>query len=89
MLISAFNCSTDSESKLKKLKRVLDGLVGKEVECEVVFDHRQSSAHVDCIIYYVPGFRHKKLLKCTVCVLCRRGLVVNETYFERPVCTSK
>lgn len=62
--MSAFNCPTDSESKLKKFKRVLDGLVGNEVECEVVFDRSHTSANVDGIIYYVTGFICKRLLKC-------------------------
>lgn len=58
---SEYNCRNDSESKLEKLRRRLDGLIDKEVECEATFDHTYAAAEVvDCIIYYVTGFMCKK-----------------------------
>lgn len=66
---------------------MLGGLVGNIPECGVAMDHSHASVDFDCKPHYLTGFIYEKLLKRTVSVLGKRGLVVNERYSERAICT--
>lgn len=81
----AFQEAGAQTTKLKELKEKLDGLVSAEVECEDVFDHvYEIPGTSECIVYYLAGFMCRKLLRNTVCLVCRGGLVEESEVHKQP-----
>lgn len=81
----AFQEAGAEKTKLQELKQKLDGLVSAEVECDDVFDHvYEVPGTSDCIIYYLAGFMCRKLLRNTVCLICRESLVEESEVHKQP-----